>query len=536
MHGNSTSTTAMITTTIAAIVIGCGWLLCECDMDVSLKEVYQAYKKCQQGKARSINAQAYSARLVDHIFDTHLALHSQTYQPKPYTCFIANNGSKPREIFAADFSDRVVHHYLVPKLEAIISDKFIHHSCANQVGKGTHFGVNALQKMMKKARLYGGCNIATTDNQPFSPLIKNLIKTEKKPCFIDTAYFLQLDIHNFFYSIDKKILLKILASHLKIAIKKHQIHPKQAIDYYQLCVQILQKPKQVNYLDQGQLLNIPPHKQFKNIANNKGLPIGNLSSQFFANVYMNQLDQFVKHQLKVKSYVRFVDDFVLLGNKAQLQIWQHQIEVFLQAKLALKFKPEFFLKPINNGIDFLGYIIYPHYKLVRRRVINNFYQKLKNWYQQNTKQLTQGVLFILNKDNSTQIKSLFASYLGHFKHAKHDKVLLEKIKQFPWLKHFFYQSDGKYLSKTYHKFATKFSHQQQFFNHHFQNFIIILQKGRAFITNISQTQTQTHIKQLSNYLKQLQTNAQNYVFVSEQGYVHHRLKQRKINQLFISNH
>ena len=504
-------------------------------MEVSIKQIYQAYLTCHKGKAKSAQAQQYSANLLDNLFDTHLALQLNTYNPKPMTVFVADNGTKPREVHTADFSDRVVHHYLVVKLEKIINYKFIDHSCANQIGKGTHFGVNALQKMMKKARLYAMCNITTTSKQPVSRLIKNLIKTEKKPCFIDTTYFLQLDIHNFFYSVDKKILLSILAKHLKSAIKKHQITLTQGRDYDWLCRQILKPIKVNNQLTSQQLSKLPPHKQLKNTLENKGLPIGNLSSQFFGNVYMNELDQFIKHQLKAKHYVRFVDDFVLLHHsKTQLQQYQTQISVFLSQQLALTLKPQIILKPINHGIDFLGYIIYPHYKLVRKRVVHNFYQKLKRWYRQNTNQVATGVLFDLKKDSVLQISSLFASYVGHFKHAKHYKLLLEKLKQFPWLKHFFYQDNTSYLSKSYNKFATKFSHQQQFFQQHFQNFIAIIQKGKCFVTNINNQQY--HLKYLNSYLSKLQTTAQNYVFVSEQGFVHNRLKQRRISKLFIATH
>ncbi len=480
-------------------------------MRVLISDIYQAYKKCHKGKAKSVKAQKYSAMLIDNIFDTHFALQTNTYKPKSYTSFVATNGSKPREIFAASFDDRVVHHYLISRLEKIISHKFIYHSCANQINKGTHFGVNALQKMMRKG---------------------------------DTHY-LQLDIFNFFYSIDKKILLSILAKHLKIAIKKRQIHLQQGRDYYQLCSKILTKVRQKNHLSADELAKIPPHKQLKNVAKNKGLPIGNLTSQFFGNVYMHELDIFIKHQLKVKSYVRFADDFVLLGNKTQLEIWQQQIQLFLQTELILKLKSEQILKPVDSGIDFLGYIIYPHYKLVRKRVVHNFYKKLKQWEKENIK---NGKID-LNKQSTLTIHSLVASYIGHFKHANSAKLIQSKFSQFKWLALLFNGYKNNYTIKTVNKFASKFSHQLYYFHQAFKGFIVLVQKGKFFTfkqNNLNKLPKQLqqltidlqtnlarlHIHFLNIMLDFFQQTSTPYVFISEQGYVHNHLKQRKLRLLF----
>jgi hypothetical protein len=313
-----------------------------------------------------------------------------------------------------------------------------------------------------------------------------------------------------------------------------EVSIKQIYQAYKKCHSGKTKtPQAKNQLNKAQLSKIPLHKQLKNVPANKGLPIGNLSSQFFGNVYMNELDQFVKHTLKVKSYVRFVDDFILLGEKQECQKWQQQIEFFLATKLQLKLKKEKFLKPINSGVDFLGYIIYPHYKLVRKRVVHNFYQKLKTWYQDNVISPKNGRLFCLNSKNNTYLNSLFASYLGHFKHARYYKILQSKKQQFWWLNLFFYQKNNQYYSTTYCQFASKFSHQVSFFNHFFQGFVVLIQKGKNFIIN--NDNNQMPLKYLSTYLQKLHYQQQSYIFVSEQGYVHNRLKQRRVRQLFISN-
>jgi RNA-directed DNA polymerase len=168
---------------------------------------------------------------------------------------------------------------------------------------------------------------------------------------------------------------------------------------------------------------VPPHKRLENAAPGCGLAIGNLSSQFFANVYLDALDQFVKHVLRVQRYVRYVDDFVLVHqNREQLRAWQAQIETFLRGNLRLELKADIKLKPLSAGCDFLGYVIYPTHSVVRRRVIGHARQKLSAW----------GRLAPSDRDGEA-IRSLWASYQGHFRHANSYRLLGRLNSEFPWL-------------------------------------------------------------------------------------------------------
>ena len=179
---------------------------------------------------------------------------------------------------------------------------------------------------------------------------------------------------------------------------------------------------------------MPPHKQLKNAAKGCGLPIGNLSSQFFANVYLNELDQFVKHSLKAKRYVRYVDDFVLVHhNRAQLQAWLVQIEQFLAQRLQLRLKDDIKLQPLSAGIDFLGYWIYPTHKLVRPRVIHHAKQKLSAWQSAYVRRAAQGWLINASEEEQNSIRSVWASYKGHFSHANTAKLEVFFYKTYPWL-------------------------------------------------------------------------------------------------------
>ena len=493
-------------------------------MDVSIQQLYQAYQLCHKGKAKTSKAQLYSAKLLDNLYDMQGALQSQSYQAKPASCFVATNGAKPREIHAADFADRVMHHFLVPKLEAIISHKFIYTSCANQKGKGTHFGVFALQKMMRQVPA--------------------------------DSYYLQLDIHNFFYSSDKAILLSILARHIKQAVKKQQISLKAGRDYYRLCRKILKRGKQANTLTPEQLQLIPAHKQLRHVAEGKGLPIGNLSSQFFGNVMMNELDHYIKHTLKAKHYVRFVDDFILLGDKPQLRVWQQDIEHYLKANLALRLKDDIKLMSIQSGADFLGYIIYPHYLLVRKRVLANFYQKLQQWQQQ----FIHNGKITLSKQAAEQLQSCVASYLGHLKHAKSYKAIQKLGLSFPWLNTLFFwegkPNKSQYKMKRQAQEATYLNEQWLYFKRHFVGYIIVLQKGSCWLleaqygqylpvqvqqycvqkqsSSVAPKNTQLEIPLyfLKNSLNCLQRQQLAYILVTEQGVVHKRLKQRMLRIVY----
>jgi RNA-directed DNA polymerase len=179
---------------------------------------------------------------------------------------------------------------------------------------------------------------------------------------------------------------------------------------------------------------VPPHKRLANAAPGCGLPIGNLSSQFFANVYLNELDQFVKHTLKAKRYVRYVDDFVLIHHdRAQLAAWLPQIEQFLQDRLRLKLKADIRLKPLTAGLDFLGYWIYPTHTLVRPRVIHHAREKLDAWQQRHVRRTANGWRINADAQQQDRLRSVWASYQGHFRHADSLRLQQAFYRRYGWL-------------------------------------------------------------------------------------------------------
>lgn len=374
---------------------------------VDFRGLYAAWLQCRRRKGKAPQAQAYEARLLDNLVESVQVLQAGQWQPRPPVCFMVDR-PKAREIYAAHFSDRVIHHWLVPRLEQLYEPIFIHDLYSNRKGKGTHLAVARLRHFMRSQQQSNGGQ---------------------------GGYYLQLDIHNFFNSIHRPTLFSLLQQRLRKSLRKGLVNVAEATFLRDLCHRILKQPlaEQAHVLATAQQLSrVPPHKQLANAPLNVGLPIGNLTSQCFANVYLNELDQFVKHTLKCRHYLRYVDDFVLLHPDAdQLSQWQVQITEFLGQRLRLRLKPDMRLRPVGDGADFLGYIIRPHYTLVRRRVVGNLREKLQAWQVQ---WLQPGARrLMLEPSAREQLRAILASYMGHFNHANSHRLIVGLFKRFSWL-------------------------------------------------------------------------------------------------------
>lgn len=349
-------------------------------LDVSLENLYRQYYQCRRNKRNTINALRFEAEQEKHLIDLQQALLNRSYRPGRSVCFFATR-PKLREIFAADFRDRVVHHLLVDYLERIWEPMFIHDSYACRKGKGVHGGVQRLQQFIRRVTVNGS-----------------------RP-----AWYLQLDIRNYFMRIDKDILFAQLAPKIK---------DETALWLTQLLVYHDCTGNYVMRGNSGLAQVIPAHKTLFGSEANKGLPIGNLNSQFFANVYLNSLDQFVKHEVKCQYYLRYCDDFILLSpDPAQLKDWQEQITEHLRDKLKLELNPRQILAPVSNGINFLGYIVRRDYMLVRRRVVNNLKQKLSHYKRLLVKEHKGVCCYRFDETVLNELAAVVSSYLGHFKLA-----------------------------------------------------------------------------------------------------------------------
>ncbi|AZC30080.1 Retron-type RNA-directed DNA polymerase [Pseudomonas chlororaphis subsp. piscium] len=255
-----------------------------------------------------------------------------TYRPGRSICFVVTR-PKAREVWAADFRDRIVHHLLYNHIGPAIERSFIADSCACIPGRGTLYAAKRLESKIRSA------------SQNWS-----------KP-----VYYLKCDLANFFVAINKQVLLEQLAARIT--------EPW----WLALAEQILMHDPRENYevRSPAHLFNrVPQHKRLTAQPAHLGLPIGNLSSQFFANVYLDALDQFAKHTLKARYYIRYVDDFVFLHESPQqLNEWLTQVEKFLP-RLGAKLNPtKTILQPVDRGVDFVGHVIKPWRRTTRKRSV-----------------------------------------------------------------------------------------------------------------------------------------------------------------------
>ena len=286
-----------------------------------------AYRKASKGKRGKANVAAFEHRLEDNLLALQAELRGQTYQPGAYVHFTIHE-PKHRLISAAPFRDRVVHHALCNLIEPIFERSFIHDSYANRVGKGTH---RALQRCQTFARRY--------------------------------PYVLQCDVRQFFPAIDHAILRDILA---------RKIGDAQVLD---LAGRILASGEGVLH-EEYDMVYFPGDDLFA-IHRPRGLPIGNLTSQFWANCYLNPFDHFVKRELGCKAYLRYVDDFMLFAeDKKTLWAWKEAIEARL-ARFRLTIHSGAHPRPVTDGIPFLGFITFPGRRRLNRRKGVYYARKLR---------------------------------------------------------------------------------------------------------------------------------------------------------------
>ncbi len=363
---------------------------------ITFRAMYEALNRARRNKKPSANQAAFESRWIDRLFDLRDELRAGTWKPAPTNCFVAQK-PKAREIHAPDFRDRVVHHWLVPQLEAIYERRFISDSFANRSGKGTHAAVDRLRSFVSQvASGQGG------------------------------GYYLQLDIANYFNSIHRPTLWAML----KREMVRHSLPETTQRAAHALLRQSVEQQGVIHRSTPTERAMVPKHKRLESAKPGYGLPIGNLSSQFLANVLLDMLDQFVKHELKAKRYVRYVDDFVLVHeSREQLEQWKSRIERFLADDLRLTLKDDVRLRPLDAGIDFLGYVIYPTHTRVRRRVISHARAALATWERAHV-----GLEAITaTPDDLRALQSTWASYQGHLKHANAWRLRQSIHRRFAWL-------------------------------------------------------------------------------------------------------
>jgi hypothetical protein len=380
---------------------------------VRLSACYAAWQRARCGKRPSSNQLGFELNWADRLQSLCTDLQQGAWQPHRTVSFVVTH-PKTREIHAPDFSDRVVHHLLVERLERLYEPVFIFDSFANRKGKGSHGAVDRLQDFMRQ----------------YPTVRPELVEGH--------AHYLQLDIHNFFNTIHRPTLYAMLCKRLAQCEVRGQLTAKNALALRSLCHKLLSKKIDEHVRNPAAARAVPPHKRLANAKPQCGLPVGNLTSQFFANVYLNALDQFVKHELKARHYVRYVDDFVLLADtQAQLQAWHEHIKTFLKDTLRLTLNDKVTLQNVKQGVDFLGYRVFAQHRFVRPRVVRHCMVKLAHWQQMHAKPER------VSAQDFAQLQAFIASYWGHFEHANSVRLRHQLFERLPWLNDYFdLQADG----------------------------------------------------------------------------------------------
>ena len=310
---------------------------------ISIENLLGAWKEFLKGKRSKKDVQDFQFRLSDLILDLHTDLKNKTYRHDGYYAFNISD-PKPRNIHKATVRDRLLHHALYRKLYILFDIHFIHDSYSCRKFRGTN---RALRRFKEFAL------IASKNNTK-------------------TLWILKCDIRKFFASVDQKILGEVLNKYIT------------DLDVIDLIKRVTDS--------------------FSSTAVGKGLPLGNLTSQLLVNVYINEFDQFVKHELKEKYYIRYADDFVIMSqDKKWLEAVLINVGDFLSKKLALQLHPnKISIRTFASGVDFLGWVHFPDHSVLRTVTKKRMFKKLDN--QSYKPEVVESYLGLLKYGNAQKLR------------------------------------------------------------------------------------------------------------------------------------
>lgn len=336
------------------------------------ENLYDAYKTARKGKMNRKEILAYTANLEENLIEIQNELIHGMYEVGAYREFFIYE-PKQRMIMSLPFKDRVIQWAIYRVLNPIFEKSFYEHSYACRVGKGTHSASEKLQEWLR---------------------IVN-----KKP---GKWYYLKMDISKYFYRVDHEILLALI---------ERRIKDKKVIDLLRKII-----------CSETAKFGLPASSSLSEVdirEDGRGMPIGNLTSQMFANIYLNELDKFVKNELHAKYYLRYMDDFILLSDdKFQLHAWKDSIIHFLDRELRLHTNNKTCIRPINLGVEFVGYQTWATHKKLRKSTTKRMRKRLKYLQKQyanreiTPEKVRQSIMSyhgLLDKANSYRLKKKIAN-------------------------------------------------------------------------------------------------------------------------------
>lgn len=353
-----------------------------------LPDLFQAYYDARKNKRNTINALKFELHFENRLFELYDEIISHRYKPKPSICFIVNKPVK-REIFAADFKDRVVHHYIYNCIAGIFEKTFINDSYSCRKGKGTHYGIKRIDHFIRSC------------SQNYS----------------ENCYILKLDVKGYFMAMNKVMLFQKVETEL--TRQKHRIGGSLSLILELIEKTIFNDPT-TDCVIKGKKSDwdeLPKTKSLFHADKNCGLPIGNLTSQLFGNIYLNEFDHFVKRDLSIRYYGRYVDDIVLIHpDKEHLKRCIPFIREKLKVEYELELHPDkIYLQHYSKGVQYLGVVIKPHRICIADRTKGNFYKAIEK----------QNKTASDHKPSAEERKTFLSSmnsYLGIMKHYKTHKL------------------------------------------------------------------------------------------------------------------
>lgn len=333
---------------------------------ISIENLLLAWKEFLVGKKSRKDVQEFERNLMSNVISLHNDLITKTYKHSDYEAFKISD-PKPRDIHKAQVRDRLLHHAIYRIMYPFFDRTFIADSYSCRVNKGTHKAIDRFRKFAYQVS-------------------KNHTKT---------AWVLKCDIKKFFASIDHRVLKDILESYIQDA---------NILWLLNIIIDSFSSNPIGNAYGVNTYMRDSVNMQ-------KGLPLGNLTSQLLVNIYMNKFDQFVKHKLKAKHYIRYADDFVILSeNKSELENLLPKTTDFLENDLKLSLHPnKLSITTIVGGVDFLGWVLFPDHRVVRTVTKQRMFRGIRK--KQGSPQTVQSYIGLLSHGNARKLKSEIEKYI-----------------------------------------------------------------------------------------------------------------------------
>lgn len=310
---------------------------------ISIENLCKAWQEFIYGKKSKKDVTEFSLNLSQNVFRLHEDLRIKTYRHGAYEAFSIND-PKPRSIHKATVRDRLLHHAVYRILYSLFDKKFIYDSYSCRHLKGTHRALNR-----------------------FNQFVGQVSESDSRTCWV-----LKCDVRKFFASIDQATLIQIVKRHVN------------DVDIIWLIERTIES--------------------FQSTGPGKGLPLGNLTSQLLVNVYMNEFDQFVKHKLKQKHYIRYADDFVIMHHDKDVLVEMlPKVHDFLEERLKLSLHPnKIFLKTVASGVDFLGWVHFPGHRVLRTTTKKRMFRNIKK--SEGKVEIIQSYLGLLSHGNAHNLQ------------------------------------------------------------------------------------------------------------------------------------